>query len=157
MLTSPLNGPLEAGIRSLMILSAAYPRHLDVGRMVLLDYGLLHSGDLGGPESLHPPLPIRTGELGMKRRAIEDGLETMIRAGLIRMEASSSGIQFYASENAEGFIRLLTTNYASILQERASWVVLHLDELDEPSLREAMRRVFAHWSEEFEQHVGEGS
>lgn len=90
---SPLNSPLEVGVRVLMLLSEAFPAHLDLNRLVLLDHGLLHSADIGGPESLHPPLPIRAGELGVKRRTIEDGLELMTRAGLAQMDVGGRGAE----------------------------------------------------------------
>ena len=78
-MSNPLNSPIEVGIRVLMILVEAFPAHLDINCLVLLDHGLLHSADLNGPESLHPPIPIRVGELGMKRQHIEAGLQVMIR------------------------------------------------------------------------------
>ena len=49
------NGPLEAGIRAVSILGAAYPQSYDLQRLVALDYLLVHTSDVGGPESLHPP------------------------------------------------------------------------------------------------------
>jgi len=133
-----------------MLLSEAFPAHLDLNRLVLLDHGLLHSSDLGGPESLHPPLPIRAGELGVKRRTIEGGLEVMIRADLAKMNVGEDGIQFSASEDAEGFVNLLATSYASALHDRASWVVDHFGTLEETALRQEMRDISSHWSEEFE-------
>ena len=148
---SPLNSPLEVGVRVLMLLSEAFPAHLDLNRLVLLDHGLLHSADIGGPESLHPPLPIRAGELGVKRRTIEGGLELMIRAGLAQMDVGEDGIRFRATEDAEGFVNLLATSYAAALHDRASWVIGHFGTLEEAALRQAMRDVSAHWSEEFEQ------
>lgn len=150
-MTSPLNSPLEVGVRVLMLLAEAFPAHLDLNRLVLLDHGLLHSADLGGPESLYPPLPIRSGELGVKRRTIQGGLEVMIRAGLAQMDAGEDGIRFQASEDAEGFVNLLVTSYAEALHDRASWVVDHFGALEESALRQQMRDVSAHWSEEFEQ------
>jgi hypothetical protein len=149
---TPLNSPLEVGVRVLALLSEAFPRHLDLNKLVLLDHGLLHSADLGGPESLHPPLPIRAGEFGMKRLTIEQGLEVMIRAGLVEMSVSDDGIQFSASEGAEGFLSILATEYAATLHARASWVIQHFDDLSETSLRAQMRGIFDSWSEEFE-HV----
>jgi hypothetical protein len=134
-----------------MLLSEAFPAHLDLNRLVLLDHGLLHSADIGGPESLHPPLPIRAGELGVKRRTIEDGLELMIRAGLAQMDVGEDGIRFRATEDAEGFVNLLATGYAAALHDRAFWVIGHFGTLEEAALRQAMRDVSAHWSEEFEQ------
>jgi len=135
-----------------MLLSEAFPSSLDINRLVLLDHGLLHSADLGGPESLHPPLPIRAGEFGMKRRTIEEGLEVMIRAGLAEMDTFEDGIQFRASDQAYGFVNLLASDYAGGLHSRASWVIGYFEDLNEDSLRQQMRDIFDNWSEEFE-HV----
>lgn len=147
---TPLNSPLEVGIRVLMLLAEAFPAGLDLNDLVLLDHGLLHSADLGGPESLHPPLPIRAGELGMKRRTIEQGLEVMIRAGLAEISAGQAGIRFVASERAYGFVNLLASEYAGTLRSRATWVIGHFGDLSEISLRSEMRSIFDQWSEEFE-------
>ncbi len=149
-MSSPLNSPLEVGMRVLVLLAQAFPSRIDINRLVLLDHGLLHSADLGGPASLHPPLPIRSGELGIRRRTIEDGLEVMVRAGLVEMSTGDSGIEFWASETAEGFLRLLVSDYAGALQERASWVTSHFFVLDDEELRTQMKQVSQHWSEEFE-------
>lgn len=150
-MTSPLNGPLELAVRMLAVLNAAFPEHLDINRLVLLDHGMLHSADLGGPESLHPALPIRSGELGMKRERIQKGVEVLVRAGLAHVNPDTEGIQFWASERADGFVRLLETEYARALVARAEWVVGHFGAMSDDEMRESMRSVSGHWSEEFEQ------
>lgn len=149
-MVSPLNSSFEVGLRVLTLLVAVFPAHLDINRLVLLDHGLLHSADLDGPESLHPPIPVRVGELGVKRQLIEDGLYLMLQVGLAEMIAEDGGIEFRASDNAEGFFRLLESDYARALRERASWVVAKLGHVDDEGLRERMREVSLHWSEEFE-------
>lgn len=149
-MSNPLNSPLEVGMRVLMTLVEAFPRHLDINRLVLLDHGLLHSADLNGPASLHPPIPVRVGELGVKRQHIENGLEVVIRAGLAEMSAADSGIEFWANESSESFLKLLESDYAHALHDRAHWVVQELGTVDDASLRERMREISAHWSEEFE-------
>jgi len=155
-MSNPLNSPLEVGMRVLMILVEAFPAHLDVSRLVLLDHGLVHSADFAGPESLHPPIPVRIGELGVKRRHIEDGLHVMIRAGLAEMSAAETGIEFWAGESSEGFLKLLESDYARALHDRAHWIVQELGAVDDANLRERMREISSHWSEEFEviQHEG---
>ncbi|WP_455148734.1 ABC-three component system middle component 2 [Schaalia odontolytica] len=149
-MSNPLNSPIEVGMRVLMILVEAFPAHLDINRLVLLDHGLLHSADLNGPESLHPPIPIRVGELGMKRQHIEAGLQVMIRAGLAVMSAEKGGIEFCASESSESFLKLLESDYARALHDRARWLVKELGAVDDACLRERMREISSHWSEEFE-------
>lgn len=146
---SPLNSPLEVGVRALMILTEVYPEHLDVNRLVLLDHGVLHSADLGGPESLHPELPVRAGELGVKRRAIEEGLRIMVRAKFVEMGSTERGIEFIASDNAYSFISVLASEYARTLRERVKWTCEHFIDLSEDALRREMRSIFSSWSEEF--------
>lgn len=156
LMISPLNGPLETAIRALTLLAEAYPRSLDLNQLVLLDHGLLHSEDLGGPPSLHPPVPIRSSELGVKRHQLTLGLEVLTRVGLAEMKAAAEGIHFTAAENAHPFLSLLETSHAHALAERASWVVArYRDHLDK-GLRDSIREVSGRWAEEFENlHSGE--
>lgn len=146
---SPLNSPLEVGVRVLMILTEAYPERLDVNRLVLLDHGVLHSADLGGPESLHPALPARAGELGVKRTVIEEGLHVMVRAKLVEISTGGHGIEFSATDNAYSFVSVLASEYATKLHERVKWVFERFSDLSEEVLRSEMRGIFSSWSEEF--------
>ena len=56
------NTPLEAGLRTLFLMSTGR-RSFDFQRLIYLDYILVHSGDLGGAESIHPQAPGQLGEL----------------------------------------------------------------------------------------------
>ncbi len=47
---SLFNGTIETGLRSLMILEAFYPEKLDLDSISLLDYFIVHTADIGGPE-----------------------------------------------------------------------------------------------------------
>ncbi|MFD4172173.1 ABC-three component system middle component 2 [Streptomyces anulatus] len=51
---TPLNSPLEVGVRALVLLTESHPRPLDLAQLVALDYLVLHSGEFDGPRSLHP-------------------------------------------------------------------------------------------------------
>lgn len=144
-----LNSPVEVGLRALFVLAEAYPGALDIGSLVLLDHGILNSADLGGPESLHPPLPARAGELGMKRQLIEDGLQILVRSELVELAVGAHGFHFRASEEAHGFTALLQTPYAKGLRERAEWIVELLLPADEASIRYQMRSVLGNWNVEF--------
>jgi hypothetical protein len=152
---SPLNGPLEVGMRVLLILVRAYPERLDLSRLVLLDHGILHSADLGGPESLHPPLPVRAGELGVKRTSIEQGLQVMLRAEMVEMESTPQGIEFIASDAAYSFVSVLTSDYVRSLTERAVWLIDQFTDLSESVLRNEMQTVLGGWSEEFTPVIAE--
>ena len=69
------NSSLETGVRSAVILDATFPRAFDLSQLTWLDHLVVHTADIGGPDSLHPDIPQRTGELLVRRRLVEDRLE----------------------------------------------------------------------------------
>ncbi|QNT98451.1 hypothetical protein HEP81_08225 (plasmid) [Streptomyces griseofuscus] len=142
---NPLNSPLEVGIRALVLLSETFPRRLDVAQLVYLDHAMLHSGDLtAGPSSLHPDLPVGPGELGMRRRLIEQGLVVLMRAGLADMNATDDGFLYGATEEAASFLNVLEAPYVGLLTERASWLVstyMH----EETDVRDGMKQITQRW------------
>lgn len=146
---SPLNGPLEVGIRVLMVLTQAFPAELDINQLVLLDHFVLHSGDVGGPESLHPALPIRAGEIAVKRESIEAGVGLLLRLRLAELAVGLEGVRFHAGDGALHFVGVLGSSYSSRLRDRVAWVLANFPDLDETNLRQETKAVFDSWSEEF--------
>ncbi len=156
---NPLNSSLEVGIRALVLLSETFPRRLDVAQLVYLDHAMLHSGDLtDGPSSLHPDLPIGPGELGMRRRLIEQGLVVLMRAGLADMTATDEGFLYGATEEAASFLNVLESPYVGLLRERASWLAstyMH----EEADVRDGMKQITQRWFDRLSAgtpHTGEG-
>ncbi|WP_327350140.1 threonine transporter [Streptomyces sp. NBC_01321] len=146
---NPLNSPLEVGMRTLVLLSASFPQQLDVAQLVYLDHVMVHSGEMGGPPSLHPSLPAGPGELAMKRRLIEQGLLVLMRAGLADVEATADGLVYRASEEGPGFVDILEAPYVGTLKDRAAWVIAALasPELD---VRAATRAITDRWAHTFD-------
>ncbi len=146
------NGPLEAGIRAVSILGAAYPQTYDLQRLVALDYLLVHTGDIDGPDNLHPPTPTHSAELLVRRKLIEQSLLLMMTRDLVAREVTSDGIKYAAGENAETFLSSVSSSYLVALKERAAWLVENLGDLTDEKFKGMMRRFFDKWVEEF-QHV----
>jgi hypothetical protein len=144
------NGPLEAGLRTVALLGASYPRSYDLQRLVGLDYLLVHTGDVGGPDSLHPPAPLQSAELLVRRKLIERALLLMMTRDLIEREVSPEGIKYVAGENAATFLSLLESDYLTALNERAKWLIETFGSSDEVEFRATMRKLFDHWVEEFQ-------
>src|SRR4051794_38949553 len=94
------NSPLEAGTRAVAVLAAAYPRAFDLQRLIAFDHLLVHTGDIGGPASLHPPVPLRSAELLVRRKLVERALLLMMTRDLIGRQVGSDGIRYIAGENA---------------------------------------------------------
>ena len=121
---SPFNSPVESGLRAITLLAAAEPKVCDLGRLVVYDYLLVHSGDVeGGPRSLHPATPHRSGELLVRRLTLQHGLVLMITRELAEICFGDEGIMYAASELTKPFLAYLESEYARDLVERAAWVV----------------------------------
>jgi hypothetical protein len=149
-LPGAFNSPLEAGVRVVSLLDAAYPRSYDLQRLIGLDYLLVHTGDIGGPSSLHPPTPLRSAELLVRRKLIEQALLLMMTRELVEREITANGISYRAGENASPFLSSLQEAYIQGLKTRAAWLHDRLGALNEVEFRAVIRRFFDEWVEEFE-------
>lgn len=116
------NSPFELGLRMVYLLGALAPGGADLQKLVLLDYAIVYSGDLGGPNSLHTPVPYRGAELLSRRELIEQGLYLMSTRGLIDARMDSDGITYYAGPAARSMTGALTSNYLRQLEARCEWV-----------------------------------
>ena len=150
IMISPFNTPVETGTRVLVLLAGTAPAALDINRLVLLDHWLLHSGDFGGPSSLYPDTPIRSGEFGLKRRDLAMGIEVMLRAGLIEVVAQSGGICYRANSSGVSFLGLLESPYIRLLVDRATWVATQVDAVaSDSAMRRSLAESLGHWLAEF--------
>lgn len=150
------NSSLETGVRSLVILAANFPDVLDLQRLVDFDYLVVHSGDVDGPESLHPPLPMREGELLVRRKIIESGLSLMMSRGLITRTAGAEGIVYQASDYAKPFIDSLATPYMRLLMERANWVATAFGNVEATELHSLINGFFDKWTTQVHPSQGLG-
>lgn len=150
LLPSPFNSPLETGVRSLSILVAAFPAAFDLQRLVEMDYLVVHSGDADGPDSLHAPLPLRAGELLVRRGLIEKGLMLMMSRGLVQHIPADDGFNYVAGETAAPFIASLTAEYSCRLKERAEWAVSRFQDIATEEIQRITHRLFQQWSSQFQ-------
>lgn len=144
------NSLLETGTRAVVILNAAHPRALDLSRLTWFDHFVVHTKDLGGPESLHPALPGRTGELLVRRRLVEESLVLMRRLHLVETFHDDGGIKYVASDDALAFVELLRTKYARKLKENAQWLVGELADLDDGEITRRVAQDIDRWAVEFQ-------
>lgn len=144
------NSPIETGVRALILLAEAYPAELDLQRILEYDYIMVHTGDVDGPPSIHPALPLRSGELLVRRQLIERGLMLMISRGLVARLAKPNGFMYQAEDDAGPFLDALTAEYLSDLRDRAKWVVKTFHNMSDREVRSLLTKVFDQWSREFQ-------
>lgn len=147
------NSPLETGVRALVVLDAVYPKSLDLTTLTWFDHLVVHTGDIGGPNSLHPNVPQRSGEMLVRRRLIEDSLTLMRRLHLIMADLNKNGISYQASDEAYPFVELLRSNYATELKNRAKWLAENIANLSEEALNNLITKKLGRWDIEFQNNL----
>lgn len=149
-LAQTFNSPIETGVRALIILAESYPEQLDLQRILEFDYILVHTGDVDGPPSIHPALPLRSGELLVRRQLIERGLLLMASRRLVTRLATTNGFNYQAADDAGPFLDALTAEYLEELKDRAVWVVDRFRDMSNDDIRAMLSHVFDQWSREFQ-------
>ena len=149
------NGSLETGVRAVVVLDAQFPRAFDLSHLIWLDHLVVHTADINGPESLHPDIPQRTGELLVRRRLVENGLALMRQLHLVDAENCADGILYIAREEAAAFVGSLRTNYGRALKERAAWLADYVSQRADSELAELIASRIGRWSVEFQGESGE--
>jgi hypothetical protein len=143
------NSALETGLRAIVVLEAVYPRQCGLIELTWFDYLVVHSGDAGGPESLHPDLPARAGELLVRRRVVEQGIRLMQRVHLVDEMHLKAGICYVASDDAPSFVDLLQAPYFQYLKERARWVAERFGKIGEEEIKTLINDRIGRWTAEF--------
>jgi hypothetical protein len=147
---SVLNSPVEVGLRALVLLVEASPQALDLQQLVTLDYFLIHSGDVdGGPESLHPPSPLRSGEVTVRRELLDRGLTLYQLRGLVGQAPTKTGFAYSAESGAGAFLDALRSAYVEHLRARAEWVIESFALLEYGDLHETLETSLSKWKKEF--------
>lgn len=149
--TSLFNSQLETGVRALIVLNAAYPLSFDLTKLTWFDHLVVHTGDIDGPDSLHPNLPQRNGEILVRRRLIEDSLTLMRRLHLVAAIPNEHGIDYQATDEAYPFVELMRTNYATELKKRAQWLVKNVCPLGEIAIHKLIAEKLGRWNIEFQE------
>jgi hypothetical protein len=148
------NSALETGVRALVILNAAFPRMFDLTQLTWFDHLVVHTADVGGPQSLHPDLPQRTGELLVRRRMVEEGVQLMRRLHMINAMVDEKGITYQASDEASALVDTMQTPYALELKSRAEWLAQKLEEFTVEQLAELIADKIGRWAVEFQGETG---
>jgi hypothetical protein len=148
------NSALETGVRAVVVLDAAYPRAFDLAQLTWLDHLVVHTADIGGPESLHPDLPQRTGELLVRRRLVEDGLNLMRRLHLINSATTDNGIVYTATDEASALVESMRSSYARELRHRAQWLADYVNKTSADDLAKLVTNRIGRWAVEFQGEVG---
>lgn len=145
------NSAFETGLRALCALSAGHPHEYDIQQLLAFDHIMVHSGDMpDGPESLHPEVRQRNGELLVRRPLIQTGLALMETKGLVVTRPSAGQIFYASTELAPVFLESLENGYLKDLIKRAEWAVASFGKMGSDAFFQVFNRAFDRWTSEFQ-------
>lgn len=150
-MTQLLNSPIEVGVRVVAILEALYPRDSDLDRIVLLDHIVLHGVDLGGEPRVHPDIPGRAAEMGIKRGLVREAIQLMGARGLIARQLTPAGVRYTASEDARPFLDSIDAQYLARVRRRSALAAEVFGDLPDAAIRDHIAQTLGQWSEEFDE------
>lgn len=145
------NSSFELGLRALVILNEVYPSNIDIRRLLIYDYLILHTSDIeGGPPSLHPSTPNRSNGILVRRKVLQDGLNLMYSKSILDIIYDNSGISYRASRLTEPFLNLFKSIYLNKLRENARWVRMNFEFLSDDELSEFVDSHLIEWGEDYD-------
>lgn len=103
------------------LLNSLQPAGADLQKLVLLDYAVVYSAELGGPPSLHTPVPYCGSEYLSRRDLIAQGLYLMSTRGLVNIEMGETGITYFAGDSARAMVCAVSAPYLGELERCSQW------------------------------------
>ncbi|UOY94182.1 hypothetical protein MUG87_08810 [Ectobacillus sp. JY-23] len=144
------NTPIEIGLRALIILNELSGESIDLNRLVIYDYLVTHSSDFNeGMNSLHPPSPHRSGELIIKRKIMQEGINLMYSKELLDIEYTKDGIYYKANQLSSFFIGYLDSTYALNLMKFSKMVIQRFKYYSDKELSLFVKVNIPKWGSEF--------
>ena len=144
------NSTLEVAMRALFIMDAFHPLRLDLSRLSVFDYFVLHTEDIGGPPSLHASLDQRTGEYLVRRGAIQTAIAFLRRNHLIKVINDQTGQVFEMSQEASALLDVVSTGYHEKLKIRALWLATQSEIQSEIAFDENLRQLLQAWNSDLQ-------
>lgn len=145
------NSPFELGLRALAILNEVYPKNMDIRRLLIYDYLILHTSDVDeGPPSLHPSTPHRSNGILIRRKVLQEGLNLMYSKSLLDTVYDNTGISYKASKLTEPFLDLFKSIYLDKLRENARWVRMNFEHFSDEELGEFIDSHLIEWGGDYE-------
>lgn len=143
------NTPLELGVRMVYLLGALYPKGANIQKLVYLDYAVIYSSDLGGPNSLHTLVPFRGGEFINKKEVLEESIFLMLNHSIIDVVIDKEGINYYIGDNGFSLISAMNNTYSNKLYKSCQWVTKEFGSYSEEELRNIFFKEGISWGANF--------
>lgn len=143
------NGVIEIGTRALIILSHSSKPYKSIDEIMIIDHLALNTFDVGGPVSLHAPIPNRGVQVYSKKQIMDKSIQLLLSKELISITATSNGFKYLINESGKKYLTFFESNYFHLLNERVKWVIENYGQMNEVQLKSIVNKNLPKWGEEF--------
>ena len=123
---------------------------LGLNRLVVFDHLVVHTEDVGGPDSMHPKDRSRAAEILVRRGLVNSGLSLMQTRGLVARLITPHGFRYRAGDEAGSFVDMLSSAYMIALKERADWLIEAINPMTDDELSKLVQSRMDEWEPEFQ-------
>jgi hypothetical protein len=142
------NSTIEVAVRVILILEHSKNHLCSKEKLLALDHFSLNTFDVGGPASLHAPIPNRGVQILAKKPILDKALIFLMSKDLIICEATDNGFFYRASQNATLYLNYFETEYFIRLKSRINWVTTKFSKYSEKDLSDFVKTNIDNWGEE---------
>jgi len=143
------NSIFEISIRLLVVLKLIERSKLSIDELLIYDYLILNTFDIGGPASLHAPIPNRGVQLYSKKELLKKSLSFLLSKKLTDVHNEKDGILYTINENGHLLLAYFESEYYHKLVDKTIWVNKIYGNLSRNELNQFVKKNISNWGTEF--------
>lgn len=143
------NSNFEIAIRLLVVLFNLPSRRSSVYKLMVLDHISLNTYDVGGPASLHAPIPNRGVQIYSRKEILNESLKLLISKDLIALIPSKNGLLYEITENGISYLKYFESKYFNQLKDKVEWTTEKFGNSTDNDLKTFVKQNLSKWGEEF--------
>jgi hypothetical protein len=143
------NSNFEIAIRTLVILNNLPLKKASIYKLMILDHIALNTFDVGGPASLHAPIPNRGVQVYSRKNILNESIKLLISKDLIKLMPNKNGLPYEITENGINYLKYFESKYFNQLKEKVEWTTKNFGGSTDSELKTYVTQNLSKWGEEF--------
>lgn len=143
------NSNFEIAIRILVILLKLPLNRSSTYKLMVLDHLSLNTFDIGGPASLHAPIPNRGVQIYSRKEILNESIKLLISKDLISIVPSKDGLLYKITENGINYLTYFESKYFNQLKDKVEWTTGKFKNFSDGDLKNYVNQNLSKWGEEF--------
>ena len=143
------NSNFEIAIRTLVILNSLPFKQASIYKLMILDHIALNTFDVGGPASLHAPIPNRGVQVYSRKDILNESIKLLISKDLIKLIPSKNGLPYGITKNGINYLEYFESKYFKQLKTKVEWTTKKFGSSADSELKTYVTKNLSKWGEEF--------